>query len=571
MSSENNTMIQKSKSNKLVSTQHISHIMLNGTLMYCAKKLKDMVPAYFFGTSKSIRHIVKRKNIPVSQYLYATYNKRYGLWTTYTAKTKPNNAGLYINKNWADEHIIKQSKVIFINNTIKQKQKIPLSQTTAVVERKNTKERKRSSYEMAPDLITLPPKDTFCDYDGNTHTVEMRGERHPDKCFFLVHDIAKAFGLDSLSKTITANNTTYERGVHYKTFTRYRHNMVESSPSKIQTAIDKTYINDPTINTTISNEVNIKGTHLTKALYLTYKGVLKVIFSSRTGHAEKFANWATRVLFTHQFGTRNEIVKLCASSIGYSLADARRFITKASATSIGCVYLLCLNTVKHLRNTFNIPDTYSDDQIVCKLGLTDNLTNRLAQHNAGYNKMPGVDIRLIQYALVDQSYQSAAEVDFKEYCIDREMMFPCTDLQGNNHTELIIIKESSLRSIKKQLQHLGNSYGSTKNQLIEKKMAQITELKHIIELERTKNNMAEKQLAQSLVINKRQLQDQERQSISHEKIQAVMQEQIVDKNNQLKLKDEIIKLKDESISQLKELAELRAQLQRANANDKPSS
>ena len=68
-----------------------SAVMFTGTPENISK-VKDMVPAYFFGTSKSIRHIVKRKNIPVSQYLYATYNKRYGLWTTYTAKTKPNNA-----------------------------------------------------------------------------------------------------------------------------------------------------------------------------------------------------------------------------------------------------------------------------------------------------------------------------------------------------------------------------------------------------------------------------------------------------------------------------------------------
>ena len=46
----------------------------------------------------------------------------------------------------------------------------------------------------------------------------------------------------------------------------------------------------------INSENNVSK----KELYLTYNGMLKVLFTSRTGNAELFQNWASKILFTHQ-------------------------------------------------------------------------------------------------------------------------------------------------------------------------------------------------------------------------------------------------------------------------------
>ncbi len=40
-----------------------------------------------------------------------------------------------------------------------------------------------------------------------------------------------------------------------------------------------------------------------KKLFLTYIGLLKVLFSSRTKSANKFVKWASKTLFVAQMGT----------------------------------------------------------------------------------------------------------------------------------------------------------------------------------------------------------------------------------------------------------------------------
>jgi len=44
-------------------------------------------------------------------------------------------------------------------------------------------------------------------------------------------------------------------------------------------------------------------------LYLTYYGVLKVLFTSRNKSVDKFAEWASETLFTVQMGTNTQ--KIC--------------------------------------------------------------------------------------------------------------------------------------------------------------------------------------------------------------------------------------------------------------------
>jgi prophage antirepressor-like protein len=40
-----------------------------------------------------------------------------------------------------------------------------------------------------------------------------------------------------------------------------------------------------------------------KQLYLTYEGMIKVLYSSKSGKAKSFRNWATKTLFTVQIMT----------------------------------------------------------------------------------------------------------------------------------------------------------------------------------------------------------------------------------------------------------------------------
>ena len=49
-----------------------------------------------------------------------------------------------------------------------------------------------------------------------------------------------------------------------------------------------------------------------RELYLTYTGLLRVLFASHSKTASKFINWAAKTLFTAQMGTENQRNKLVA-------------------------------------------------------------------------------------------------------------------------------------------------------------------------------------------------------------------------------------------------------------------
>ena len=60
---------------------------------------------------------------------------------------------------------------------------------------------------------------------------------------------------------------------------------------------------------------------VTKELFLTYEGLLRVLFVSRSGVAHKFTSWATEKLFTIQMGTQKQKRTLASNILGVDAAQ----------------------------------------------------------------------------------------------------------------------------------------------------------------------------------------------------------------------------------------------------------
>ena len=59
-----------------------------------------------------------------------------------------------------------------------------------------------------------------------------------------------------------------------------------------------------------------------KKLYLTYAGLLKVLFGSHTKSVDKFVHWATKTLFVAQMGSHNQKTNLVSNMLGVSVDAA---------------------------------------------------------------------------------------------------------------------------------------------------------------------------------------------------------------------------------------------------------
>ena len=285
-----------------------------------------------------------------------------------------------------------------------------------------------SKYEVAPDIILLENHEKFKDNDGNILDIETRGIK--PNIYFKVKDIITTFDIAYLDKHIIDKKDEFIENEHYKYF----------------------------INKSSQNK------QMKKELYLTYRGILRVLFVSRSGKTDKFISWATETLFTCQLGTKEQKEKLVGDILGIS-AKVIKEVFNCDANTIPCVYLFTLGYVKDLRLSMNIDQKYNDDSIVAKYGFTKELSRRTSEHIKLYNKIEGCNLKLKHYSYIDPQYISNGETDIKNFMTALNLK-----LVYENYDELIIIPKEYMtqRVIAEKYEHIGKKYSGHISELITK-------------------------------------------------------------------------------------------------------
>lgn len=301
--------------------------------------------------------------------------------------------------------------------------------------------------EKAPDIIILEDHQKFKNSDGNIIEIETRGELSVDKIYFKVKDVMSGFKIERLDDVIlNKNNKGYIENTHYNYFNCQK-----------------------TIKSGEKTNKNIK-----KELFLTYEGILRVLFASHSSNVKPFIKWATETLFTTQLGTSEQKDKLVSQIKGVSYESIQELFS-INARSLPCVYLTAFNTVNKLREVFNIDNIFSDDSVVYKFGLTKSFEIRKNGHKSEYKKLDKlIDMKLVYYTYIDPLYISQAETEIKNLLIDYK-------LEWENHDELVIIPNNMLKIIKSIYENIGMKYsGHTQefNKQINELNNQINELKN---------------------------------------------------------------------------------------------
>lgn len=267
----------------------------------------------------------------------------------------------------------------------------------------------------APDILELEKNEMFRDDDGNIVEIEVRGVRKSNACYFKVKDVAKGFEIFNLQDTIIDSRTCYTEHDHYVYF-------YDSGGSR------------------------------NKQLYLTYTGLMRVLFASTTKIADSFLKWATDTLFTAHLGTKTDKVKLASKITGASVDEVNSVVSK-SASPIACVYLFSLGTVKDLSESLNIPESFSDTMIVAKYGKTKNIVQRTKDHKSDYGKLKGSCIKLKCFGIIDPEYISEAEARLSNL-----FRIAKNKLKHDKYIELIIIDEKDVDDIRKEYSDITNHY-----------------------------------------------------------------------------------------------------------------
>lgn len=420
---------------------------------YNSKDLLGYKPEFYYGCTSKPRNIISRKNIPKDEYAYATFEKLTKKWNPTDESCK--KAQLLISKKWVDQFYFQlksDEKETLYQKPIQLQQfttplpsqcdsqkecdddesklkneKIGHVEVDDEEEESNEKEGQQDrEIENAPPILHLDDSEKFHDADGNIIEIETRGERHRKKIYFKVKDVSIGFGMPSLSKNILRHKYVdvengYEYGLHYKAFKR-----VPSGESNKQEM----------------------------ALYLTYKGLLRVLFVSRNKNVDKFQDWAEEKLFTIQMGTRDQKIKLGAEILNTSPRTLKAIFDKHAST-FPSIYLMSLGKVRELRETFGIPADKPDDSTVYKFGFSEDLARRVMELESEYSKLPGVTMQIATFQIIDVKYTSEAENEVRDTCSAFEVRVKKTT-QGFN--ELIVLDDKQFANLKKLYRRIGDEF-----------------------------------------------------------------------------------------------------------------
>lgn len=308
----------------------------------------------------------------------------------------------------------------------------------------------KEEYEAAPGPLYLEEHEKFRDADGNVLDIETIGTRDRKGIRFRVKGdkesigVMEAFNMPNLDHTLRRTDAGGKyTSDHYQVyFIRDKGGLPPS----------------PTIK---------------KAQYLTYKGILRVLFASNSGTADKFQDWAEEILFTHQMGTKEAKEGLAAKLAGIDLKSFKAVFNKY-ATTFPSIYLMHLGQVKDLRQTFGIDSSVVDDLVVYKYGFTGDLVDRFKQHMNDYGKMPGVTLLLTTFHMIDPQYTSKAENDVRQL-----IKFQHLNLTISGRKELVAMSEEDVAYIKKEYGNIGLRYAGATAEL----RAEIRELEKKLEKE----------------------------------------------------------------------------------------
>ena len=446
-------------------------IDMTNRLFFNMKDLFDYKPEFFYGCTVKKRLITKKKAIPDTEFVYANFFARTKEWNMSDESCK--KAQLLITKSWVDKYYFRSedadqavapspvpspvpSPIIVAPIPspsillVQEEQKEDIKQDDS--ERKEDKE----VIENAPPILELTDEEKFHDTDGNIIEIETRGEKERNKILFKVNDVATGFDMPNLDHTLRDMTCNYKINIHYKKY--YIRVLGRQAP-----------------RTTIK-----------KRLYLTYKGLLRVLFASNAERAEKFQDWAEEKLFTIQMGTTEAKEVLGTEILNIKIENYRAVFGKYSQ-GFPCIYLLSLGKVSELRETFGISAEINGDLTVYKYGFTCDIKRRLGEHNNDYGKLKNINVELELFNYIDLKHTAEAEADIRDIF---EAYDNVLDVSGRN--ELVALNTKQFERIKKEYVRTGREFAGATKELQDEVARLKTEiiemkLKHQLEVQEYKN------------------------------------------------------------------------------------
>ena len=376
-------------------------IQLNNKIYIQADEIVRLHPEVFKEGKKKARQIIQFKRIPQDEFIFGSFVK--AGWRV--SNEKNNKAKLLITKKWLDE---------YINSSPTQESNEKLQSVIL------------SEIKDAPPILELIDSEKFKDHNGKILDIEVRGKRDMDRCFFRVKDVAVCFNDIRCQDHILDGKSGYSIKDHYLYMYRPR----DSGTTE-----------------------NIISTQKNKELFLTYDGMLRYLFVSRSSQARDFQKWASKILFAMQMGTREQKESVGAELFGVSPEIVSKFFGTCCVRDTPMAYLLKLSEPFEY---IKIPYDNHNDWLIVKPGQHGKqdtkygFIGRMKGHKQEFKEFKDT-MEYMHFVFVDPMYVSDVETKIKEF-------FSEFKLDYGSKSELFLIHKSRLEDVKKFFRQLSVEY-----------------------------------------------------------------------------------------------------------------
>ncbi len=304
----------------------------------------------------------------------------------------------------------------------------------------------------APSILDDKDLIFFKDEDGQTYDVLMRGERTRKGILFKLKDIERVFQMNRLHDIVQAETTIFVVGTHYQWF------------SVLPNIYEVGVVQDG------DNASNRSQQDTKRELYLTYKGLMRIIYRANSGVGYKFQDWIDECVFTMNWGTQEQKADVVKRTINVD-ADHLKAIMGKSPVAITCLYLIDIGLVH-------------DAKSVYKYGFTKDMRRRFHEHTKTY----GDKIKLDTFIFIPELELSKAENVFRHSVSN----YVYDGMDGKD--ELIALSKDAYNDVRTIFTTITDSYCGNLSiiQMQYQSMNQKLETQILVEQERHARLMAEK-------------------------------------------------------------------------------
>lgn len=144
-----------------------------------------------------------------------------------------------------------------------------------------------------PASYALSDNEKFTDFSGDIVDIDVRGERAWDKLFFHKSELEEFVDIEF-------NEDELERGIHVHSFD-IKQSVATGTSRRKQTIIESVD-------------------------YITYAGLMKMMFAAKSPVGLRFQRWAAKRLFAAHFGGREDKMDAAAELLGIPSAMLRAFV-----------------------------------------------------------------------------------------------------------------------------------------------------------------------------------------------------------------------------------------------------